>query len=140
VRADPELTRFEGVNCSLTIRRPAPGVVLVAIEGTDTGELGQAPFRALEQDLAGARRIELFIDARATRAASMHVSKDWALWLSRHRDRLQHISMLTASRFIQLTADFVRSFAELGELMRIYTEPAAFEGALSHAIGNAARP
>lgn len=129
--------KFEGVSCSLSIRWPAPFVVVIAIEGTDTGELGEAPFLALEADVAGPGRIQLFIDARATRAASMHVSKDWALWLARHRDRMHHISMLTASRFVQLTADFVRNFAELGALMRIYSDPAAFEGALSNAVGNA---
>ena len=129
--------RFDGVNCSLAIRRPAPSVVVIVIEGTDTGELGEAPFRELEADVAGPGRIELFVDAHAARAASMHVSKDWALWLARHRDHMQHISMLTASRFVQLTADFVRNFAELGALMRIYTDPASFEGALSNAVGNA---
>ena len=30
----------------------------------------------------------------------------------------------------KLTADVVRRFAQLGELMRIYTEPASFEQAL----------
>jgi len=45
--------------------------------------------------------------------------------------------MLTGSRFIRLTADFVRRFAELGDAMRIYTDPAAFDGALSNAIANA---
>jgi hypothetical protein len=139
VRRQDEV-RFEGMNCSLVIRRPAPSVVLVVIEGTDTGELGEAPFRELAADVAGPGRIELFVDARATRAASMHVSKDWALWLAGNRDRMQHISMLTASRFVQLTADFVRSFAELGPLMRIYSDPAAFEGALSNAVGNALAP
>jgi hypothetical protein len=32
-----------------------------------------------------------------------------------------------------LTADFVRRFADLGEVMRIYTDPAAFDGALADA-------
>ena len=45
--------------------------------------------------------------------------------------------MLTGSRFIRLTADFVRRFADLGELMRIYTDPAVFDGALSNAVANA---
>lgn len=130
----PEEARFEGLHCALSIRRPAPGVVVVAISGTDTGELGDAPFRALADDISGRAPIELFIDARGTRAASMHVSKDWALWLAANRARFRQVSMLTATRFIQLTADFVRNFAQLGETMRIYTDPAAFEGALSTAV------
>jgi hypothetical protein len=46
--------------------------------------------------------------------------------------------MLTGSPFIQLTAGFVRRFADLGEVMRIYTDPAAFEGALASSVANAA--
>ncbi len=83
--------RFEGLHCTLLIQRRAPGVIVIVIKGVDVGELGDAPFRALDGDVAGA-----------------------------------------------LTADFVRRFAELGDLMRIYTDGAAFDGALSNAIGNAA--
>lgn len=129
--------RLEGLHCTMTIEAPAPGVVLVTIVGTDIGELGDAPFRALSQMCTGKRRLELFIDARRALGPSIDVSNDWALWLARHRSELRHASMLTASRFVQLTADFVRRFADLGDVMRLYTEPAVFEGALSNAVGNA---
>lgn len=128
---------FEGVHCTIAIGRPAPGVVVIAISGTDVGELGDAPFQALAGDLIGDRPIELFVDARATRGASIDVSSEWAAWLGRHRHRFRHVSMLTGSPFIRLTADFVRKFADLGELMRIYTDPATFDGALSNAVANA---
>jgi hypothetical protein len=121
----------------MVIDEPAPGVVLVTIEGTDVGELGDAPFTALGPMLTADRRVELFIDASRARGPSIDVSGDWALWLDRNRDHLRHASMLIASRLVQLTADFVRDFAKLDELMRIYTDPAVFEGALSNAVGNA---
>jgi hypothetical protein len=130
-------SRLEAQHCTMTIEEPAPGVVVVVIEGTDIGDLGDAPFRILAPMIASDRQVELFIDARRARGPSIDVSGDWALWLTRHRGELRHVSMLTANRFVQLTADFVRRFAELGERMRIYTEPAAFEGALSNALGNA---
>lgn len=128
---------FEGVHCTITIARPARGVVVIAITGTDVGELGDAPFRALAGDVAGDGQIELFVDARTTRSASIDVSSEWSAWLARHRERFRHVSMLTGSRFIRLTADFVRRFADLGELMRIYTDPAVFDGALSNSVANA---
>jgi hypothetical protein len=130
-------TRFESLDCTITIGEPAPGVVLMVIEGADIGQLGEAPFRAMAQLLGDDRRVELFIDARHARGPSMDVSGDWALWLGRHRNELRHISLLAGSRFVQLTADFVRRFAELGDVMRIYTEASVFEGALSNALGNA---
>ena len=42
--------------------------------------------------------------------------------------------MLTRSRFVQLTADFVQRFAELGPRMRIFTDPVAFDTALELAV------
>jgi hypothetical protein len=131
--------RFEGVHCRLAISRPAPAIVVVRIEGHDVGELGTAPFRAMDDDLGVHQRIELFIDARHVRGASVDVSSDWARWLRDHKERLHHVSMLTGSRFVQLSADFVRKFAELGDVMRIYGDASAFDGALGHAIANAGR-
>jgi hypothetical protein len=128
--------QLRGEHCTIVIRRPARGVVLVAFTGNDVGELGERPFEELAADVAGPGPIELFIDARGGVAASMDVSSEWAFWLGRHRRSFRHVSMLTGSRFIQLSASFVRKFADLGELMRLYTDPAAFEGALSNAIGN----
>ncbi len=134
------MQRFEGIHCAITVGEPAPGVVLVTIEGTDIGELGTAPFAALDPLVALDRRVELFIDAGTARGASIDVSSGWSRWLGSHRDRLRHVSMLTGSRYVQVTAAFVARFADLGERMRLYTDRATFEGALSNAVGNARSP
>lgn len=126
--------RFEGVHCTLEIRRPGERVVLVTITGTDIGELGEAPFRELDRDLADERPLELFIDTRDTRDASMGVSQDWAVWLQRNRAHFHRVTMLPGSRFIQVTADFVRRFADLGDCMYITTDAAAFDTALETAV------
>lgn len=129
---------LEGVHCAITIDEPAPGVVTVTIEGTDVGDLGDAPFAALAPRIERGD-VELFIDASRARGPSIDVSTDWALWLSRNRSRLLHVSMITASPFVALTAGAVRRFADLGEVMRLYTDAAVFRGALSNAVGNAQR-
>jgi RimJ/RimL family protein N-acetyltransferase len=134
---DPSEVRYKGIHCSLTIERPLPGIVVVRISGHDVGEFGDAPFQELAKDLASHSPIELFIDTRDAGGASLDVSNDWALWLGTHRSHFRHVSMLTGSRFIQLTADFVRRFAELGEIMRIYTDPTAFDGALAGSVARA---
>lgn len=87
--------------------------------------------------VGGDRRVELFVDAERARGPSIDVSNDWARWFSSNRDALRHVSMLTSSRFVRITADFVRRFADLGQRMRLYTDPAVFAGALSNAVGNA---
>jgi hypothetical protein len=131
--SDDEMT-FRGAHCTLVIRRPAPGVTLVVLSGNDVGELGERPFAELARDLRDGVPLELYVDARAVKAASLDVSSEWARWLATHRDRLRQVSMLTGSRFIQLTASFVRRVADLHEVMRLYTDPAAFDEALARSV------
>lgn len=121
---------MEGLHGSLAIDAPRPGIVRVTLAGRDIGEFGAAPFRVLDELLA-AGPYTLFVDARRTHGASVDVSNVWAQWLRTNRDRLHRIHMLTGSRFIQLTADFVRRFAELGDAMLLYTEGAAFDDAFA---------
>jgi hypothetical protein len=90
--------------------------------------------RGLDDSLAGAAPVQFFIDARDTRGASIEVSGEWAVWLAARKSRFSRISMLVGSRFIEITADFVRRFADLEGLMRIYTDPAAFDADLKEAI------
>jgi len=106
-------------------------VVIVKISGTDIGEFGEEPMLELKKCLLEMDPIHLFIDARDVRGASIEVSGEWAAWLRDHKAHLQKISMLTGSRFIEVTAEFVRRFADLEGIMRIYTEPAAFDMALA---------
>ena len=80
----------------------------LCLEGTDVGEFGSAPMRTLETWLDA--RIYLFIDACEVRGASIHVCG------------LRSVTLLTGSRFIEVTAGFVRRFAGLQGLMRICTE------------------
>jgi hypothetical protein len=126
--------KYEGVSAGLAIERPAAGVAVLRLTGWDTGEFGDAPMRELAKDFAVNLPLQLFIDARAVKGASVDVSNDWALWLRANRSRFAHISMLTGAPFVQLTAKFVQRFAELSEIMRIYTDPAAFDAALQAAI------
>lgn len=122
--------RFDGIHCNLSIERLAVRVVLMRIGGTDVGEFGDAPMKALEEHIADSSPVHLFIDARDVRGASIEVSGEWAAWLSGHKRALTSVTMLTGSRFIQITAEFVRRFASLEGSMRICTDPAVFEQAL----------
>lgn len=128
---------YEGVHCSLRIRRPAPGVAVVVLSGSDIGEFGSLPMRELQKDLARFNTLELFIDARAVRGASIEVSAEWALWMRAHRASFKRINMLTGSRYIQITAAFVRRFSGLADLMNVFTEHGAFEESLSGAVFHA---
>lgn len=127
--------RYEGAHCRLAIERPGPGVAVLKIAGRDVGEFGAAPMRELERDLA-AGPVELYVDAREVRGASLDVSNDWAQWLGRNRGGLRRVTMLTSSWLVQITADFVRRFAGLDDLMRVTTDPAVFDAALAASVAS----
>lgn len=125
--------RFDGIHCHLLIEKRSNGVVLLMITGTDIGEFGDAPMKALDDWTKDSSDVHLFIDARDVRGASIEVSGDWAGWLNAHKSILGSVTMLTGSRFIQITAEFVRRFASLEGSMRICTDPRVFDQALREA-------
>src|SRR5215471_13326143 len=88
---------FDGIHCNLVIERPSSRVVLMKISGTDVGEFGDALRRALDDWISGLLTVELFIDARDVRGASIEVSGDWAGWWNRHKLLLGSVTMLTGS-------------------------------------------
>jgi hypothetical protein len=131
----PEATNvhFDGIHCNLAIEKRSNGVVFMKISGTDVGEFGDAPTKALDTFTKDSSALHLFIDARDVRGASIEVSAEWARWLNRHKSALESVTMLTGSRFIQITAEFVRRFASLEDSMRICRDPTVFEQTLADA-------
>ncbi|HMJ12578.1 MAG TPA: hypothetical protein VK524_14235 [Polyangiaceae bacterium] len=129
-QAPRRIAELSSPHSSIEIERIPGKALVIRLTGHDVGDHANEPFTALDAAL-GAERPLLFIDARGSKGASLEVSNAWASWLRSRRERLGEIHMLTGSRFIQLTADFVRRFADLGEQMFIYTDPAAFDERLS---------
>jgi len=135
------LSVYEGIHCRLAIEQPAAGIVVVRLTGWDVGEFGAAPMNEIASLLGTGNGQHLFIDARRVKGATIDVSNDWALWLRANRGRFAQINMLTGAPFVQITANFVRRFAGLDEIMRVYTDAAAFDRSLSEAsAASAARP
>jgi len=124
-------TRLESPACQFLIERRGDKLVHVRIDGHDVGEFGELPMRCIEAFLPEGAPSELFIDARRTRGATMNVSQEWSAWLGRNRGRFAAIHMLAGSRYVHFTAEFVRRFSELEQLMRVHTSEAAFDAALA---------
>jgi hypothetical protein len=124
-------TRLESPTCSFEIERRGKRLVHVRIDGHDVGEFGDTPMRCIEAFLPEDMPAELFIDARRSRGATMAVSNDWSAWLGRNRSRLGAIHMLAGSRYVHFTAEFVRRFSELEQLMQVHTSEQAFDAALA---------
>ena len=127
------LTRIEGSSCRFTIERLHERLVLMCIDGHDIGEFGDTPMRCVDALLPERAQAEFFVDARAAQGIAIDVSGDWARWLARRRDRLSAVHMLTSSRFVSVSAEFVRRFSELEAQMQLYRDPRAFEERLVRA-------
>jgi hypothetical protein len=125
--------QYDGIHCILQLEQLAERVILMTISGSDIGEFGDAPMRTLEEWCGPSAPVELFIDARNVRGASIDVSGDWAKWLAGHKFNLSAVTMLPGSRLVQITAEFVRRFAEL-DMMRICVDAPTFDGALDCAV------
>ena len=125
---------FEGAFCTITVDWPAEGVAVVTFTGKDSNEFGDAPMQKLDEKLIPGT--ELYIDARKGRSASIDVSGEWAKWLARRKSSFAHVSMLTGSRFIEMSADFVKRFANMGDVMRLYTDAVAFDDAMQISIAS----
>jgi hypothetical protein len=130
---DSESVTFEGAHCAIELKRISHSLILIRISGSDTGELRDAPMRKLDEWLGHAEAVELFIDARKVRGASIDVSSDWAEWFTAHRERFNSITMFTGNKFIQITAEFVRRFAGLNGIMWVCTDARVFDLALEQA-------
>jgi len=126
--------QYEGLHCRLSAEQLGPYVMLLRISGSDVGEFGGAPMQVLSEWLADASHVQFFIDARAVRGASVDVSSEWAKWLAKTKEKFDSITMLTGTPFIHITAEFVKRFSELEGIMRICTDPQAFENALNEAL------
>ena len=124
-------TRLQSPTCSFLIDLRSPRRIYVRIDGHDVGELGELPMRCIEAFLRPDAPAELFVDARNTRGATMQVSNDWSTWLGRNRGRFSAIHMLAGSRYVHFTAEFVRRFSELEQLMRVHTSAGDFDAALA---------
>jgi hypothetical protein len=115
-------------------------VVLVIFNGPDLGEFGDKPFQELAKDLAPGLPLELFFDASKCIGPTVNVSSEWAQWMITYRTQLYRVNLLCGSRYVEVTANFVRRFTEFGERMRIYSDHNAFYQALSVGAGKSAFP
>lgn len=122
-----------GAQGRVVVSRPGPSVISVGLAGRDVGDLADALGRAIEPDLELAAPPQLFVDARRTVGVTMMMSRAWARWFTRNRDRLGRVALLTGSGFLRLTGDFVRSFAGLDQKLELFVDPEAFQRVQAHA-------
>jgi hypothetical protein len=122
--------------CRFEYRRPRSRLVAVTIAGHDDGVLGAAPLDELMPDLRGRPgRLVLFVDARGTLGVATHVRDLWSAWFQAHRDKLETVHVLPGSRLVHLNIALSRQLSRTGDLIRLHTDAAEFDRALTEATG-----
>ncbi|MDB4966733.1 MAG: hypothetical protein JWN44_2422 [Myxococcales bacterium] len=117
------------------VTRLKPGLLLVVIAGDDRGALGPAPFVEIEREMARSQPLELFMDLRDAAGAAPEVREAWTAWFQRQQVRLERVSILASSRFINLAVEIAKLFSRTGNLIQIYSDQRLFEQALTVARG-----
>jgi hypothetical protein len=124
-----------GDGTRFVVTRLRAGVLLLQISGDDRGTLGGAPFAELERALGRREASELFFDLRSADGAVADVRESWTGWFQHNRARLKRVSILTSSRFVNLTVEIAKLFSRTGELIQIYSDQLLFEQAMAVASG-----
>ncbi|WP_373045606.1 hypothetical protein [Vulgatibacter sp.] len=128
-----------GAGASFRIERLAPGVLGVRVAGADAGELPCLVFDAVEE-MAGAGRYALFIDASAATEVHPPARELWTAWLTAQRQRLDAVHSLVRHRYLQLTVGTVHELSRTGDRMQVHADPASFERARASRVAARVRP
>ena len=112
--------------CRFTYRRPGPGVLDIAIAGTDTGQFGTATLDEIALALVRERPLELFVDASEASMPTVAVSKDWTRFFSLNRENLKRVSVLVSSKSVELTIAIAQHLSQTGNLIQIYSDADLF--------------
>jgi hypothetical protein len=126
-------TRFSSERCTITVERPAAGVVLVRISGYDRGQFGLQPLDEVAADMQRWGSVHLFVDAADASGATWSVSEQWTDWFAANRARLAGVAILVASPLVRQTIAVARELSRTGRLIDIYDDRGRFEDALSRA-------
>jgi len=103
----------------------------VALSGFDGGQLCAPLFDEIAARLAGEDRWELFLDASACSGVAGRSADAWTAWVAAHRDRLSALHVLATSPAVRLALGIEGELGDMRDLIRVYTEPAAFARAVA---------
>jgi hypothetical protein len=133
--------RLWGEHCSFVYSRPATGVVLLAISGYDTGELGTVPIDEVAEAVArSATPVELFVDTTQVTGTAERVMEEWLAWFQSGPPGLRRVHLLTGSPYLHLQVMIATYLTRLAGVITIHTDRTDFERALSRAGEGTTRP
>lgn len=125
--------RLTGGACTFLYERLRPGVLLITIQGPDSGQFGPATVDEAAAEFARfAGLVQLFVDTRGATGPAREVMETWTEWFAANRSRLQRVAILVQpeSKLLHLTVSIVQHVSRTGGLIRIHGETVEFEEAI----------
>jgi hypothetical protein len=116
----------------LSIRHPAPGIVVFVEKGWLSAEFAQHILKHSDQALEEADKVQLFVDCFALDGYDPEIRNGGSAWLKKHAARVTAQHMLVRSRLTKMGLSVV-SLA-LGGLIKGHHERRTFDGDLASAI------
>ena len=132
IEADGSI-RLASQHGSFVFARPKPGVLFVTVTGHDSGDYGSATLDEILQFLKRERPLTLFVDTREAISVAPSVRSDWTRFFSSNREHLRGVHVLTSSKAVHLSVAVAQHFSDTGNLIRLYSNPQAFEAKLTGA-------
>lgn len=125
--------RLTAEECSFVFSRPAPGILLVTVAGHDRGQFGMGALDEIVCTLNRERPLELFVDTREAVGVAVNVRQDWTRFFAGNRANLSAVHVLTRSKIVHLAVAVAQLFSRTGDLIRLYSQPEAFQARLDRA-------
>jgi hypothetical protein len=126
------IVTLEGTSARLEVQPMRAGRVLVSMEGYDRGEFGGTPFDEIHRRAGTPSGWRLFLDLRAARGATVHVSDAWTGWFASHRRILEAVDILVESRTVHVAVSYAHHSSGTHHLARLHRRSHSFEEALAH--------
>lgn len=105
----------------------SPGALDITISGDDHGQFGPAALDEITRAIARDRPLNLFIDATAASLPAVDVSRQWTRFFSLNQPNLKKVSVLVASKPVELTVSIAQHLSRTGSLMHVYTDRNAYD-------------
>ena len=126
--------RLTSDQCTFLFEHPQPGVLLITIDGDDTGQFGNAALDEIAQEFSRFNApVHVFVDARGAIGPSTGVMEKWTAWLAANKHKLTKLDVLVPekSKLLHLTVSIAKHLSRTGDLIGIHSELEEFSALIA---------
>jgi hypothetical protein len=131
--------QFECRRGLLRLQRPRPGVLIGTISGYDDGEIAEHFLREIDEELAVAGHLRLFVDLRGQVGIDVKARERGTEWLRDHQHQDLMSEVLVGSKLMSMALSVMRIFSNAGDKVVAHCDPLEFEESILRVVPTYAR-